>query len=224
MTCVFFSSSTACVLNAESRPAVNQKKFSVKTDMKILLQRIKQEDCDVNLRHLRKRNSGENSSTNTPKKNVSKQQKKLKAHAKQGPSNAGLQNAEESSNKKFSCTFCKKLFETRPGLNVHARYHRTCKGCKKVFKDVYKLRCHVKSCEKFKKRIEKEALKPSQIFVDKKSTTEAFKFTVKEERVEVSVNRETFTKMYASPHKARTNTETNGELGWMRPLDYTEDN
>lgn len=220
LTC--FSFSTVSLLNAEPKPAVDQRKFIVKNDMKILLQNMKQEDHAINVRHLRKRNKEENTSMNTPKKNASKQKKKLKAP---GTTSTELHNAEMSSSKKFSCRFCNKLFETRPGRNIHARFHRTCQGCKKVLKDVYTLRCHIQSCEKFKKRVAKEAMKPLKIYADKKSITEPFKFTVKEERMEVSVNSETFTKKYRRSHKDRTNfIETNAELGWMRPLEYTEDN
>ncbi|KAM6952338.1 uncharacterized protein PEZ65_011451 [Lycodopsis pacificus] len=61
------------------------------------------------------------------------------------------------SEKRYSCKFCKKEFDTMFGRSVHVRSHKKCKGCKKEFPFPSALRYHKPFCSKLKKLLEKKA-------------------------------------------------------------------
>lgn len=63
--------------------------------------------------------------------------------------------------KMYNCKFCKKVFDTAFGRNVHIRSHKRCQGCKKVFPFPSALKYHKPSCEKLKTLLAKEALHTS---------------------------------------------------------------
>ncbi|XP_037531200.1 uncharacterized protein LOC119408446 [Nematolebias whitei] len=179
---------------------------SVRNDNTILLRDVKHEDCALtNAKCLRKQNMGENTLTDKQKEKTSKHKKPLKKHAKKGTTSAELTNAKIKETKKYTCMFCSKLFETKPGRNIHARFHRTCTGCKKVLGGVYSLGVHTQSCAAYKKRMAQEAKKPPKICDRSSNTTVKPKVAIKNESVDVSIdNSKTFNK-HTSSHKERTN-------------------
>lgn len=50
--------------------------------------------------------------------------------------------------KKYSCKYCNKEFDTQFGQRVHLRTHRKCKGCKKMFPFPSSLKAHSSHCKK----------------------------------------------------------------------------
>lgn len=77
-----------------------------------------------------------------------KKKRKDKATKSKSPE----QETEEDDTKNIhSCKYCKKMFDTEFGRDVHARIHKMCSGCKKVFKLAGALRYHKRSCVKLQK-------------------------------------------------------------------------
>ncbi|XP_033993785.1 zinc finger protein 26-like [Trematomus bernacchii] len=58
--------------------------------------------------------------------------------------------------KKYSCRYCKKGFDTMFGRSVHIRSHKKCKGCKREFPSPSALKLHKPSCIKLKKLLAKK--------------------------------------------------------------------
>ncbi|XP_067374763.1 zinc finger protein 878-like isoform X2 [Channa argus] len=68
-------------------------------------------------------------------------------------------NKNNMKNERYICKFCKKVFDTPFGRNVHVRSHKKCRGCKKEFPFPSALRYHKTNCEKLKKLLLREALR-----------------------------------------------------------------
>ncbi|GAA6225375.1 zinc finger protein 761-like [Lates japonicus] len=126
----------------------------VRNDMQKLLQDIKQEYSDqtvsLGIRRRRRVNLTGKEQENTVR---SRRQERKVAVAK----SAEQKTAGNGSEKKYTCKFCKKVFDTMFGRSVHVRSHKRCQGCKKEFPFPSSLRCHKSSCVKFKRLLAKEA-------------------------------------------------------------------
>lgn len=206
----FFS--TVSSLKEKSKPIlINKKPYyvqgvdisSVRSDNTILLRDVKHEGYDLttNTKCLRKPNMGENTLTDKRKVKASKHKKTLKKHAKKGTKSAELTNAKIKGTKKYSCMFCSKLFERKHGRNIHARFHRTCIGCKKVLDGVYSLGVHIESCAEYKKRMGQKAKKPPNICDRSSNTTVKPKVIIKKERLDVSISNSKIFSKYTASHK-----------------------
>ncbi|XP_039975140.1 zinc finger protein 540-like isoform X2 [Xiphias gladius] len=128
----------------------------VRKDMKKKLQDLKKEYSDqtrgIGLRR-RGRNLKGKEQENTVKS--SREERKITATE---PEPSGQKTVENDGEKRYSCKFCKKVFDTAFGLSVHVRSHKRCQGCKKEFPFPSSLRCHNTSCKKLKKLLAKEVL------------------------------------------------------------------
>lgn len=118
----------------------------------------------------------------------------------------------------YSCKFCHKVFDTEFGRNVHLRSHKRCQGCKREFPFPSALRCHKSSCQKLKKLLAKES----------ESCGKA-KLSTPSKKQEISRKGSTLSSDSCSAsarrHKDRMKSrETNGNLGWTKPLEEPEDN
>ncbi|XP_070818024.1 zinc finger protein 846-like [Chaetodon trifascialis] len=117
----------------------------VRNEMKKLLQNIKHEDLTAAC--LRK---GWRKSTGKEKENT------LKSTGTESKSTE-QETVGKRSEKRYSCKFCKKVFDTQFGRSVHVRSHKKCRGCKKEFPYPSFLERHKPYCEKLKKLLVKEA-------------------------------------------------------------------
>ncbi|KAF0039739.1 hypothetical protein F2P81_007974 [Scophthalmus maximus] len=68
------------------------------------------------------------------------------------------ERVESDGAERYSCKYCKKLFDTDFGRRVHIRSHKRCRACKKEFLFPSALKCHKLSCKKLKKMLAKRAL------------------------------------------------------------------
>lgn len=67
------------------------------------------------------------------------------------------------SGKKFYCKFCRKLFETEFGRNVHIRSHKKCPACLKIFSFPSMVRVHMQTCRSLKKKENNPHYKESSV-------------------------------------------------------------
>lgn len=127
----------------------------VRNDMKKLLQDIKREYTDLTgAKGLRRRgrNLTGNEQENTLK--CKREERKIAATESESIEQEKVQNDGE---KRYTCKFCKKVFDTQFGRSVHVRSHKRCRGCKKDFPFPSALRSHKQFCLKLKKLLAKEA-------------------------------------------------------------------
>ncbi|XP_022615532.1 zinc finger protein interacting with ribonucleoprotein K-like [Seriola dumerili] len=140
-------------------PMNNQgsRRKPVRSDMKKLLQDIKQE-YSIQTGSICLRRRGRNLTGNEQENTVKRRGEERKITvAESKPTEQ--ETVENNGEKKYICKFCKKVFDTVFGRNVHVRSHKRCRGCKKEFPFPSVLRCHKSSCEKLKKLLAKEALR-----------------------------------------------------------------
>lgn len=104
---------------------------------------------------------------NTPKTKIEK--RKITAKSTE------QERKEKNCEKRYSCKFCKKVFDTQFGRSVHVRSHKKCRGCKKEFPFPSVLRRHKPYCGKLQKLLSKEAESTdppkSQSCVEEKTAT-----------------------------------------------------
>lgn len=67
------------------------------------------------------------------------------------------------SGKRFSCKFCRKLFDTEFGRNVHIRSHKKCPACLKIFSFPSMVRVHMQTCRSLKKKENEPHYKESSV-------------------------------------------------------------
>ncbi|KAL7394807.1 hypothetical protein ABVT39_004596 [Epinephelus coioides] len=129
----------------------------MRNDINRLLRDIKQEYIDLTsstgLRRLRNSTGKEKEQENTTK--TKREERKLAAT--ESTENETVKNVNV---KKYTCKFCKKVFDTEFGRSVHVRSHKRCRGCKKGFPFPSALRLHKTTCQKLKKLLEAEVTNP----------------------------------------------------------------
>ncbi|XP_034398691.1 zinc finger protein 37-like [Cyclopterus lumpus] len=125
----------------------------VRNDMKKLIQDIKQEYIDPTdgagpRRRVRPVTGKEQGST----------MKSKREGGEIAAAEVEEREAEKNdSEKRYSCKFCKKEFDTMFGRDVHIRSHKKCNGCKKEFPFPSALGYHKGTCRKLKKLLAKKA-------------------------------------------------------------------
>ncbi|XP_071362886.1 zinc finger protein 345-like [Trachinotus anak] len=143
----------------KSLPVHNQgsRRKPVRSDMKKLLQDIKQE-YSIQTGGVGLRGRGKNFTGREQENTVKSKREERKIPAAESKPKE-RETVENNSKKRYSCKFCKKVFNTVFGRSVHIRSHKKCRGCKKEFPFPSVLRCHKPFCEKLKKLLAKEALR-----------------------------------------------------------------
>ncbi|XP_076594848.1 uncharacterized protein LOC143325568 [Chaetodon auriga] len=124
----------------------------VRNDMKKLLQNIKHEHLTA--ASLRR---GGGNSTGKEKENTLKSKREERKIPATESKSTEQETVGESSEKRYSCKFCKRVFDTQFGRSMHIRSHKKCRGCKKEFPYPSILVRHKPYCEKLKKLLAKEA-------------------------------------------------------------------
>ncbi|XP_040904824.1 zinc finger protein 728-like isoform X2 [Toxotes jaculatrix] len=126
---------------------------TLRNDMKQYLQQVKEEYSDqtdgIGLRRRGRHLTGKEKE-NT----VTRRRGKTKI-----PATAEQKTVQNKGKKRYTCKFCKKVFDTAFGRSVHIRSHKRCQGCKKEFPFPSILERHKPSCEKLKKLLAEEALR-----------------------------------------------------------------
>lgn len=98
----------------------------VRDDMKNLLKDISYDYADLSGRSIGLR--GGRNSTGQEQENT------LKIKKEEERSTDTVQfKSKKKGEKKYSCKFCKKIFDTLFGRNVHLQSHKRCRGCKRDF-------------------------------------------------------------------------------------------
>ncbi|KAK2849103.1 hypothetical protein Q5P01_008937 [Channa striata] len=173
------------------------RRSPVRNDMKKLLQEIKQEYLGSSLRRGRNLVGRDNETA----EDTRRKERKLETES------AKLETKKNDGKERYTCKFCKKVFDTPFGRNVHVRSHRRCRGCKNVFPFPSALRYHKTNCEKLKKLLAREALqtKPQQSESSEEKTVSASKkqvFVKKEHSAsstshdDLSIQNDGFTKIH----------------------------
>ncbi|XP_042349196.1 zinc finger protein 540-like isoform X2 [Plectropomus leopardus] len=128
-------------------------RMRMRNDMKKLLQDIKQGYADLTgatgLRRKGKKSTGKEQENTTKLK---RDEQKLEA-----AESTEKETVTDDDEKKYSCKFCNKVFNTEFGLSVHVRSHKRCRGCKRDFPFPSALKLHKSHCKKLKLLLEKEA-------------------------------------------------------------------
>uniref|UniRef100_A0A8P4KA80 C2H2-type domain-containing protein n=1 Tax=Dicentrarchus labrax TaxID=13489 RepID=A0A8P4KA80_DICLA len=143
------------------------------------------------------------------------------------------ETVENRGEKRYSCRFCHKVFDTQFGRSVHVRSHKKCRGCKKEFPFPSVLRCHKPFCAKLKKLLEKKF--PCNLcnkkFHSRCRLGDHMRVHTGEKPFPCSMCPKKFRinqslKLHILRiHKDQVNSsETNGDLAWTKPLEVIEDN
>ncbi|XP_051274887.1 zinc finger protein 62 homolog isoform X1 [Dicentrarchus labrax] len=128
----------------------------VRNDMKILLQDIKHECTDPTNEPTGLKRRGRNLTGKVQKNPLKSKREERKIETTESKSTE-QETVENRGEKRYSCRFCHKVFDTQFGRSVHVRSHKKCRGCKKEFPFPSVLRCHKPFCAKLKKLLEKKA-------------------------------------------------------------------
>ncbi|XP_047210133.1 zinc finger protein 37-like isoform X2 [Girardinichthys multiradiatus] len=144
-------------------PVCDKANWHPKTsgDLGKLLKGLNQDYCNLRgLDRLRKRKMSDG--TFTDKEDSSKHKNKQGIHNANESKAAGPQELEIESRNKYSCGTCYRVFGTKPGLGVHVRSQRKCKGCKMVFCFRGAAKYHLEVCEKNKALMNKRCRHPAK--------------------------------------------------------------
>ncbi|XP_034739039.1 zinc finger protein 836-like [Etheostoma cragini] len=125
----------------------------MRNDMRLLLQDIKQEYTDLT-GNSGLRGRGRNVTGKEQRNTTKSKTKKRKTAATESQEKETVKNDGE---KRYSCKFCKKLFNTPFGRSVHVRSHKKCQGCKKECRFPSALQLHKQTCRKLKNLLAKQA-------------------------------------------------------------------
>lgn len=196
-------------------PTTTARRSLVRNDMKRLLREIKQEYSGSAVptgQRRRGRNlTGKEQENVTKSKNEGRKNTATESVSKQ-------KETVQNDGKMYTCKFCCKVFDTEFGLNVHIRSHKKCRACKKEFPFPSALINHKISCRKLKKSFAKESQSCDQ---EKLSTPGKKQETVRRESTPSSDSCSASSRR----HKDQiTSKETNGDLGWTKPLEEPEEN
>lgn len=194
------------------------RRHPVRNDMKKLLQNLKREHSGgLNLR--------QKYVTHKEQENTVKNKKPGRKTAETNPTKP--QSEKDDGEKMYTCKFCEKAFDTLFGRNVHARSHKRCRGCRKVFPFPSALKSHKLSCKKLKKVLANEALctNPTQpVSYKKEKSIEPIKIRVKVDKEqsqsssthsESLIQKDTVTRMHCCSQcnkKFRTNSRLEQHL------------
>lgn len=86
-------------------------------------------------------------------KNTAKSKRWERKKTATGPKSTEQEVVGNDNEKRYSCKFCHKEFDTVFGRSVHVRTHKRCQGCKKVFPFPSNLKSHKPYCRKFQNLI-----------------------------------------------------------------------
>uniref|UniRef100_UPI0037E84FDB zinc finger protein 260-like n=1 Tax=Semicossyphus pulcher TaxID=241346 RepID=UPI0037E84FDB len=153
-----------------SLPIQDQKvrRPQLRGDIKLLLREPTEPVGDAGLRKRGKTSTGSEQGNYSKRKEEDKESAALKSEPTE------QETMDDDREKKYTCKFCKKVFDTPFGRNVHVRSHKRCKGCKKEFPFPSALKGHKPRCAKLKKLMAKEAQSPVALEprpCDKETTT-----------------------------------------------------
>ncbi|XP_069575913.1 zinc finger protein 354A-like isoform X1 [Brachyistius frenatus] len=141
------------------------RRLPLRNDMKRLLQDIKKEYSVLSFKGLRRRS--ENVTGKKQENTMKSRNERIKRAATKSTEQ---KTVKRGSNNKYLCKFCDKTFDTEFGRNVHARSHKRCRGCKKVFPSNSALRHHKTLCKKLNKLLRKESANPPKACRDEEKT------------------------------------------------------
>ncbi|KAM4554846.1 uncharacterized protein PAE49_014093 isoform 1-T3 [Odontesthes bonariensis] len=119
----------------------------IRSDVKVLLQGIKRQNSDQNaLEGFGKRQKRVNVTAKEPENTEKPKEDQIKSTAgkSKSPEAKRVENA-----KKMKCRVCKKGFYTKSGREEHERFHKTCRGCKEVFRYYTLCKLHKRRCDKY---------------------------------------------------------------------------
>lgn len=116
--------------------------------------RLLKENADK-LVHTEFRSRRTNSIRNQQEETPTKGEVRQSAAAKSEP--AEQQTEENEDTTTYSCRFCGASFESKFGCDVHERFHKWCRGCKRFSPSLDSLRKHKLQCQKFKTLMAKKA-------------------------------------------------------------------
>lgn len=128
---------------------VGIRRRPVRNDMKKLLEDISYDYADLSDRSTGLRRGGRNAKGK-------EQENTFKTKKEEEKSTAPEFKSKKTDEKKYYCKFCKKIFDTLLGRNVHLRSHKRCRGCKRDFPFPSVLERHAPYCAELKKLLEKD--------------------------------------------------------------------
>lgn len=120
-----------------------------RNDMKKLLQDIKEQCIDLTGRPT---GLGEGKEQENTVKSKREERKTTATESK----STEQETVEIDGEKRYSCKFCHKDFDTLFGRKVHMRTHKRCRGCKKKFPFPSTLKSHKPYCAKLQKLLAKD--------------------------------------------------------------------
>lgn len=127
----------------------------LRSNMKELLHDIKHGDSDL-IGGTGHRRSRRNLTGKEQENTLKSKTEEIKITSTE-PASTEQKMVEDDGEKKYSCKFCNKVFDTEFGRSVHVRSHKRCRGCKKEFPFPSALKCHKPFCGKLKNLLAKEA-------------------------------------------------------------------
>lgn len=120
--------------------------------MKNVLQNIKEECVGLRSRPT-DLGKGRGELTEKEQKNTAKSKRRERKMTATGSMSTEQETVGDDDEKRYSCTFCHKEFDTVFGRSVHMRTHKRCQGCKQVLPFPSTLKSHKPYCTKFQKVI-----------------------------------------------------------------------
>ncbi|CAK6971938.1 zinc finger protein 595-like isoform X1 [Scomber scombrus] len=196
----------------DKSPPGRTQRPPVRSDMKQLLQEIKQEYTGPAVNTGQRRRG--RSLTGKQPENVTKRKSEGRKNAAPEPVSK-QKGMVGNGGKWYSCKFCHKEFDTEVSRNVHVQSHKRCRGCQKLFPFPSGLVYHKKSCQKLKKLLPKGSESCDK---EKLSMPSKKQYILKKEHTPSSDN------CSESARKHKDQMKSKGDLGWTRPLEELEDN
>lgn len=143
------------------------------------------------------------------------------------------QRKKKKTKKVYTCSLCEKNFDSHFGLNIHARSHICCKGCKKVLPSKLVFNSHKLTCQKYKKftnrRDQPSKQKETKSSSCMPSRSHNNNYIVHEKTLKCSLCPRTFqlnkalklhmTRIHLKKKKLNN---TNDDSSWTMPLELTD--
>lgn len=130
--------------------------------MKNMLQDIKEECVGLKSRPT-DLGKGRRKLMEKEQKNTAKSKRQERRKTATGSKSTEQETVGNDDEKRYSCKFCHKEFDTVLGRSVHIRTHKRCQGCKKVFPFPSTLKSHKPNCTKFQKLIRDAQSYPARL-------------------------------------------------------------
>ncbi|XP_029969484.1 zinc finger protein 445-like [Salarias fasciatus] len=149
------------------------------------------------LRRRKKMSAGE-----VKKQTVKRKKNKKAAEAR----STEVNTVEKNVGNMYPCKVCNKVYESDYGLHEHARIHKQCSGCKKIFPSKRLFICHKLSCRKLKVQVPATTSPPELSHEGENALAASKKLTaINKKRTpslgsKLATNKGASTSKYACPH------------------------